>query len=388
MRFTRCCAAAAVGLTVGAGATAAQAAASLTKPDAKYPEPLTRISGVRELSGNKVLVSDMVDKLVLLIDLGSGTATKVGRQGQGPGEFGLPGALLSIPKGETLLLDLVGRRFLVIGADGKPGGTVNMPSSGAPGLGSMGPDTKSDNLGRIYFAGPGFNFNGGTAPDSVPIQRWDRTGPKFDTVAWVSVPKADVTSSGGSGGYQRFSVRIGGSKIFTAEEQWAVSGDGRIVRVRPNPYQVTWYDGPSKATPGPVVPYTPLKVTEADKQQFIEQQKRQKPMMVTIGGPGGGGGRAPNFTQPPPEFADTKPPFTGGFGGGSVFATPEGEVWVARTRSASEKTPVYDVFDRSGKLVRKVSLNPDSRIIGFGAGTVYVVRTDEDDLQYLEKYRK
>ena len=63
-------------------------------------------------------------------------------------------------------------------------------------------------------------------------------------------------------------------------------------------------------------------------------------------------------------------------------------MWIARTRSASEKTPVYDVFDRSGKLARKVTLNPDSRIIGFGTGTVYVVRTDQDDLQYLEKYRR
>ena len=34
--------------------------------------------------------------------------------------------------------------------------------------------------------------------------------------------------------------------------------------------------------------------------------------------------------------------------------------------------------------VKKVSLNPGSRVVGFGNGTVYVVRTDDDDLQWLQ----
>ena len=95
----------------------------------------------------------------------------------------------------------------------------------------------------------------------------------------------------------------------------------------------------------------------------------------------GGGGPVP-----PQEFADTKPPFDGS-SAGSVLATPEGEAWVLRTRPAADKVPTYDVFDRTGALVRKVSLNPNSRVVGFGRGTVYVARTDEDDLQYLQKYR-
>ena len=92
--------------------------------------------------------------------------------------------------------------------------------------------------------------------------------------------------------------------------------------------------------------------------------------------------------QPEPEFEATMPPFVGGPGGAAVFATPDGEVWVARTRSASDKIPTYDVFDKTGALVKKVSLNPSSRVVGFGKGTVYVARSDEDDLQYLQRYKK
>jgi hypothetical protein len=169
-----------------------------------------------------------------------------------------------------------------------------------------------------------------------------------------------------------------------------VAGDGSIARLIPEPYRVVWITGRGPAISGPAVPYTPIKVTEQDKKDFIEQQKKNPGMTIRIGGGpgGGGGGAAPaGFTPPPPEFADTKPPFDGANQGG-VLVTSEGEVWVQRTRPASDKVPTYDVFDKTGKLVKQVSLNPNSRLVGFGKGTVYVARTDDDDLQWLQRYKR
>jgi hypothetical protein len=34
-----------------------------------------------------------------------------------------------------------------------------------------------------------------------------------------------------------------------------------------------------------------------------------------------------------------------------------------------------------------VVLPAKTRLLGFGQGTVYLVRTDDDDLQYLQRYR-
>ena len=48
---------------------------------------------------------------------------------------------------------------------------------------------------------------------------------------------------------------------------------------------------------------------------------------------------------------------------------------------------VYDVFGADGRLVRRVSFPAKTRLVGFGTGTVYAARSDEDDLQYLERYR-
>jgi len=366
-----------------------QQKAVLAKPDAESAESFTRISSIRELPSGKVLVADAQDKVVQLVDLASGTMMKVGREGQGPGEYGLPLTLLGLPNGETLLYDILARRFLTISPDGKPGSIVEMPRPTAAAQG--GPVTMFglndvrgvDGQGRVYFQGSPFTATGGST-DSVPIMRWDRVKPSFDTVGYVTQPPGSAVSSGSG---NRVSVRIGGGKVWAPSETWDVAGDGRVARVVPSPYRVIWMAGPGKATPGAVQPYTPIKVTAADKDLYKENLKKARPMMITIGGGGGARAGPPpgNVQQPEPEFEETMPPFAGR---GSVVATPDGEVWILRTRSASDKTPTYDVFDRAGALVKRVTLNPESRVVGFGKGTVYVARTDQDDLQYLQRYRR
>jgi hypothetical protein len=110
--------------------------------------------------------------------------------------------------------------------------------------------------------------------------------------------------------------------------------------------------------------------------------------MVAFGGPGGRNAPAPRVAPQDAseiEWPETLPPFSGN---DAVQMTPEGQVWVQRVKSANDKTPSYDVFDGTGKLVGAVTLRPKSRVAGFGKGTVYVVRTDDDDLQYLERYRR
>ncbi len=370
----------------------AQAIVTLVKPEAQFPDPFTRIFGINEMANGKVLVSDLQDKVVQMIDFASGKSEKVGREGQGPTEYAMPAALYPMPKGETWLNDMLGRRFLVIDAAGKPVRTVPLPGSGGGGFIAMMPGGGgADQNGHLYFQSPPFSPGSGPGsppPDSLAILRWDGVKASMDTTAWVVMAKGNISGGGGGG---RVMFRIGGAKMFTPEEHWGVAEDGSVARVMHSPYRVVWY-GPKGGAPaaGPIQPYTPLPVTQSDKTDVIEAQKKQRPMLVTIGGPGGGraspppsGGGGPQL--PAPEFADTKPPF---YGNNSVVVSPEGEVWVERTQTAGTKNPLYDVFDRAGKLVRKVTLNPRSVVRGFGKGTVYVVRTDDDDLQYVERYRR
>ena len=122
-----------------AAPASAQQRAALARPDAESKESFTRISSIRELPSGKVLVADLQDKVVQLVDFASGTTTRVAREGQGPGEFSLPAALLGLPNGETLLYDIMARRFLTISPEGKPGAIVEMPRPAAAAQGTVGP---------------------------------------------------------------------------------------------------------------------------------------------------------------------------------------------------------------------------------------------------------
>jgi len=367
-----------------AGSLAAQAKVPLGKPDAESSEGFTNITSIRELPNGKVLVADITDKVVQLVDFATGSMTKVGREGKGPGEYSMPTALLGLPDGTTLLNDLLNRRFLVIGADGKPGDVADLPpaQSAGPGGGiTLGGLMRADSRGRLFIQGSPFDRQTGTQLDSVPVLRWDRSSTKLDTVAYFKLP-AGNSSLNRNGG--NVSVRIGGGKVYTPAEAWAISGDGRVARVIPAPYRVVWYDGATRSTAGQVQAYTPIKVGTAEKELFLENRKKQKPVVVTFGGGGGGGAAPPQVQLPDPEFEETMPPFNSN----GVFGTPDGEVWVLRNRPANDKTPTYDVFDRTGALIKKVALAPNSRVVGFGKGTVYVAWSDEDDLQHLQRYKK
>lgn len=366
----------------------AQVKVPLGTPAGEIPEPFTRITAIRELPNGRVLVADIQDKVVHLVDFSSGTATRVGREGRGPGEYALPSALVPLPDGSTLLHDMLNRRFLILGPDGKPGGFADLPpaTATAPGGGLMigTLNVQADARGRLYFQGSPFNFQTGTPLDSIAIVRWERGSPTLDTIAYYKPPahSSAMNRSGPGGG--NVEVRLGGQKVFTPTETWTATGDGRVARILPSPYRVVWYDGPGRSTAGPVQPYTPIKVGEAEKEREREARRRNRPLIITDGPGGASSGAPPRGQIPEPEFEETMPPF----GAGGVLGTPDGEVWVLRNRPASERNPTYDVFDRTGALVKKVVLEPNHRVVGFGKGTVYVARSDEDDLQYLQRYRK
>jgi hypothetical protein len=250
----------------------------------------------------------------------------------------------------------------------------------------------SDARGRLYFEGGGFSMgpNGPVTADTAPILRYDRTTKAVDTLAWVQLPKNNASvKSSGSGGNQRMEVRIGGRTPYPARDAWTVLANGTVAIARVGDYRLDLVSPTRVVTRGAAVAHSPVKVGNAEKQEYRDQSKNAGGIMImrTEGGPGGSqnrGSTAPPPFEEPTEWPATKPPFNAN----GIFATPAGEIWIARNRSAADPTPTYDVFSISGKLTGKVVLPKQTRVIGFGAGgTVYTIRVDEDDLQYLQRFR-
>ena len=88
--------------------------------------------------------------------------------------------------------------------------------------------------------------------------------------------------------------------------------------------------------------------------------------------------------NPDMTWPAVKPPFLAG----AVQVDRTGRVWVLRTRAWNDSIPTFDVFDTSGRVVERVTLPRLTRLVGFGNGVVYLARTDDDDLIWLQRVRR
>ena len=352
--------------------------------EAEFAEPFTRVSGVRELRDGRLIVADQRDQTLQRIDLGTGTATPVGRRGSGPNEYDMPVDAFAMPGDSTLVFDPNNQRYLVVGPDAKPAGTFTLGD--ATGMRAIGRRVRGvDAQGRLYYQGssvPALDGNDGLpreALDSVPIVRWDRKSGRHDTLGMIK--GTEMQLGGSSRGNRR--VVMFRQQPLAASDDWAVAPDGRVAVARSGKYGLDWIAN-GKRTAGGAVAYTPIRVTAADKKEWEQQARSARPMMHAGSG---GGGRLP--PPPPPdademEWPEVKPPFTAS----AALVTPEGEAWVRRTVPAGEKRPHYDIFDAQGRLVAKVVLPEGTRLVGFGKDVAYLVRTDEDGLEWLGRYRR
>lgn len=377
---------------------------TLAKPEVEFGEPFSSLVGVRELKDGRVVVSDSRDKLVQLLDFKNQRAVNVGREGAGPGEYGLPSRLFALPGDSSVLYDPLNSRYLLVLPNGKPGATFRVGENSETvvnqgggrqvrmgGLG-VGQPLATDAQGRMYFEGsPLIIGPDGPAPaDSAPILRFDRRSNRFDTLAFLQLPKnsAKVQSSG-SANNRNVSIRVGGQTPYPMRDAWAVLPNGTVAVVRAADYHIDVIAPDKQVSRGPAVAYTPVRIGEAEKAEYRDAQKRTPAIgiMRTVEAGSGGNSTRTSATNLPPaaepdEWPAVKPAFS------TALASPTGEVWVARNRTAKDDIPRYDVFAANGRLVRTVLLPKRTRVVGFGnGGAVYTVRMDNDDLQYLQRFR-
>lgn len=382
-------------------AATAQQPRTLPAPDATFAEPfsLVTLGALRELRDGRVLVADTRDKIVQVIDMRTGNAVAVGREGSGPGEFALPMRVLAGPADTTFIFDPGNQRYLVVAPDGKPVTTFRMelPAAEGPGGGrvvrmGLSIARATDARGRLYFeSSPMPTGPGQPSPDTAAVLRYDRSTQKTDTLGWVKLAPNNTQVSGGQG---NMSFRIGMANPLAPRDEWTVFPDGRVAIVRAANYQVDWVLANGSKRSSSPIRFTPVRVTEADKkeEEALRARAMQGAVMMTVeAGPGGtrssaGVGQPRGATQEAiTGWPEVKPPFRSGMA--SVMARPNGELWVRRTEAAGVKGTLYDVLDAQGAVTHAVRIAEGLTVVGFGNGTVYTTKLDEDDLVYLQRHR-
>lgn len=378
----------------------AQQARTLGAPDATYEEPFSLVGAgnVRELSDGRVIVADPRDKLLQVIDLEKGSSVAIGREGSGPAEFGMPMRLFDAPGDTTLLYDPVNSRYLVI-AGTMPVSTFRMDAGGTAGPRGMRMGltvaSATDAKGRLYFQASGITAGPDGRPqpaDSAAIVRYDRGTQRSDTLAWVKLPANNVQTSGNA---RNTRVMIGAANPLTPRDAWTVFPDGRVAIVRAADYHVDWVSPAGKTVSSPAIKYAPVRMTRADidEEEALRDRARQSSVRMSMANVNGQVSRSasigpePNAAplEPLDNWPDVKPAFRPG--SGTVWARPNGELWVQRTEKAGTKGTLYDVIDAKGAVTHSVRVPEGWRVVGMGDGTVYTTKLDEDDLAYLQRHR-
>lgn len=364
---------------------------TLSSLTATFPDGLGAVRGVRELPDGRVLVSDGLGKAVVVWDLAGGADT-IGGVGGGPAEYQLPDALWALPDGKTLLVDLGNGRLTELGADLSFGETMPIAKATEGPAEPPSPEAEQrrmqqtsfvlprgvDRQGRIYFQDFGMGMT-----DSVAIKRFDPSSGQTEAVGKIKGPEVSRSESGGEGNRD---VQIRQVPL-APQDAWAVAWDGRVAMVRADDYHVEWVQPGGQVVRGQAVDYRPLPIRTADKEEWVADLARNGLSVAisiddgrrqTVFSRGARGVESAIDSYPWPE---TKPAFSSS----GVRVSREGDAWVERHVPAGEARS-FDIFGADGNLKARVRLPEDRELVAFGDGCVYLIRIDEFDFNWLERY--
>ena len=354
---------------------AVQATLQLQAPERVLPVDFTQIRGVRELSDGRVLVSDRLDKGVVVADFARGSTTAIGRTGSGPAEYRLPTGLSPMPGDSTLLVDEGNQRLAVIGPDLKIHRSFNLMITG---IGVPLGARAMDRQGRYYLQIPGWlnGPRGGT--DTIVVIRFDPRAQRVDTLARIkgSTPRKNTMKPGIP------------YVLFAPQDVWNVTPDGRLGVVRSSDYHVDWRDADGRVTSGPRIPFERRPVTLEDRmahtRRFMEGS--------SISGKNAAGGLSPlpaemledkaiRDVAEYQEHAAVHAPFTDV----TPLMGPDGSLWIERSvRLGLPQT--WDIIGANGVLAGRLQMPRGRKLASLGPRWLYAIATDDDGLQHLERY--
>jgi hypothetical protein len=174
------------------------------------------------------------------------------------------------------------------------------------------------------------------------------------------------------------------SSPWAIKDEWTAATDGWIAVAHNEPYSVDWISPSGVTSPGKLIAFTPVRVTEAEKKRWRDQQAGNAATITSTDASGKTEVRRVPVPEPE-KWPEQMPAFSGP---GSIIASPNGSLWIRRLTKAAAEVVSYDVVDRKGALIERVELPAEHNVIAFGKGVVYVVRTDDDGLQHLQRYKR
>jgi len=358
----------------------------LPKPTREIDEPFSLVSGATEFKTGQVIVADGVEGLLAVVDFTKGTRTPLGRQGGGPGEYRMPAGVFKLQGDTVWVLDAAQMRIVAFNPDLTPGTAFPFLTFDQQTGTALAAPFFNDRRGRLYASAMAIQAgrSGGRAsmqiPDTVGLVRLDPRDKAARTeLTRVRFPTSGKPEMKQDGNAFKYTMAFPG---LVASDPWTVFRDGRVAIVRGATYTVEYIGADGRRSSPTKIAYDRIRVTDADKKAEMDEAKRQMveqgravqkmmPANFTI-----------SFELTPPEKWPNEYPSVSPLG---AIAAPDGRLWVKRAVPVRLGREQWDVIDQAGKLVARWRLPLKVSLVAVGHGAVYTVRTDEDDLRYVQR---
>lgn len=346
---------------------------TLGTKNASVTEPFSALMGLAELPDGRVVVSDREEGKFFLVDFRTGNRTVIGRNGIGPNEYQVPFGPIRW-RGDTLMgYDPQNRRFIKIGPDGAIAGMMSFPAARPGGITSWSVPRGVDPEGRMYYDTP------------IILRQPAIKRSRFAMLVRLDPDAASLDSVMSLQDHAEFEHEFR-YRPMPQTDAWVMAPDGRVGILSAAEYRLRWYRDGQVVETGPPIPFTPVPVTTAEKEAFWTERAAEP-----------ASGASPTGTPmqrrrqsleqvkrswPDSLFPRQLPPFRLQ---GALLA-PNGDVWVKRTVPATSPQQQVDILGPTGRLKATLRLPPRTDLFALGSGGVYLVSTDDDGLQTLERY--
>jgi hypothetical protein len=347
------------GLAFGCSTAAAQPPSEIRLVRASGEElaaDFTALLSMRELADGRLLLTQRGEPGLAVADFQVGSLRPIGRKGRGPGEFELAWSLTALAGDSTVLCDFSNRWLILVGDSIVR--TVPRDDAVLKALAhTYACPLGADRAGRMLTRDFRPRGSGQDSSDLALVQRVGATKALVTALRLhppLSGEQRAVSTPGGGMGTRRVPLNVA--------EEGVLFPDGWLAVARIQPYRVDWRSPDGTWVRGRPLPFRSIPFSQRERDAYALGRR--------------GVASAPVWPREIPPFAE--PP--------AIQPTPDGLLAVRRVPTADAPETRVDLIDRTGALRGVVVLGVRERILGFGAKSVYVVRMDEDDLEYIRRH--
>jgi hypothetical protein len=330
--------------------------------------------------GGRIWLYDFQGRRLFLFDSTGRLARRIGRSGQGPGEFSSGNGLVVRPDSGVALLDTRNARISFFDAAGEFRTSWPVPSGFSTSNGLV-----TDRTHQLFLRRPVTPPREGEILGRMGLVRLRDGGAFGDSLAPpdLTVPREVylAVSPDGNG-------RSSSSSSYAPNYHWGWHPDGYFVVAHGGLYEIILARTGAKPI---VIRRTASTVPVLPDERAEEQERITWGMRQT----------QPGWSWSGPDIPTTKPPLSG------VMIARDGTIWV-RVATPSERIPedelapprengppvrrhrapiTYEVFGPDGRFLGRVPMPPRTSIVQADGNLAWGITRDTDDLPAVVRFR-